>query len=52
MSNNSFIDKFSAVAGRIGQQRHLGAVRDGFVSLMPLMIVGSLVTLINNFFFH
>ncbi|MCP1110859.1 PTS system cellobiose-specific IIC component [Lachnospiraceae bacterium PF1-21] len=48
MGNNSFIDKFSAVAGRIGQQRHLGAVRDGFVSLMPLMIVGSLVTLINN----
>lgn len=48
-NNNSFIDKFSMVAGKIGQQRHLGAIRDGFISLMPLMIVGSLVTLINNF---
>ncbi len=48
MGNYSFIDKFSAVAGRIGQQRHLGAIRDGFISLMPLMIVGSLVTLVNN----
>lgn len=47
--SGSFINKFSAVAGKIGQQRHLGAIRDGFVTLMPLMIVGSLVTLINNF---
>lgn len=44
-----FIDKFSMIAGKIGQQRHLGAIRDGFVTLMPLMIVGSVVTLINNF---
>lgn len=47
MSN--FIDGMSSVAGRIGNQRHLGAIRDGFVTLMPLLIVGSVVTLINNF---
>lgn len=46
---SSFIDNLSMVAGRIGRQRHLGAIRDGFITLMPLMIVGSLVTLINNF---
>ncbi len=43
------IDGFAAVAGAIGRQRHLGAVRDGFVTIMPLMIAGSLFTLINRF---
>lgn len=47
-SRNGFIDKFSAIAGKIGSQRHLAAIRDGFVTMMPLLIVGSLVTLINN----
>ncbi|MCL2301026.1 MAG: PTS transporter subunit EIIC [Firmicutes bacterium] len=46
---SSFVDKFSAAAGAIGRQRHLGAIRDGFVTIMPLMVAGSLVTLINNF---
>lgn len=27
---------FIPVAGRIGSQRHLVAVRDGFVAIMPL----------------
>lgn len=52
MANNngsSMIDTMSMVAGKIGNQRHLGAIRDGFITLMPLLIVGSLVTLINNF---
>jgi PTS system cellobiose-specific IIC component len=48
-SRSSIIDKFSAVAGSIGRQRHLGAIRDGFVTIMPLMIAGSLFTLINRF---
>jgi cellobiose PTS system EIIC component len=42
-------DKFMPIAGRIGSQRHLVAVRDGFVAIMPLIIVGSLAILINNF---
>ena len=37
---------FVPVAGRIGAQRHLVAIRDGFVVLMPLIIAGSLGTLI------
>ena len=36
------------VAGRIGAQRHLVAIRDGFVAIMPLMILGSFATLFNN----
>ncbi len=43
-----FVDGFATVAGKIGGQRHLGAIRDGFVTIMPLMILGSLVTLINS----
>lgn len=46
---SSFVDGFASVAGAIGRQRHLGAIRDGFVTVMPLMIVGSLFTLINRF---
>ena len=46
---NSLINAFSMIASKIGNQRHLAAIRDGFITLMPLLIVGSLVTLINNF---
>jgi PTS system cellobiose-specific IIC component len=42
-------EKFMPIAGRIGSQRHLVAIRDGFIMIMPLIIVGSLAVLINNF---
>ncbi|MFJ7950051.1 PTS sugar transporter subunit IIC [Lysinibacillus sp. NPDC096418] len=41
-------EKFVPVAGRIGNQRHLVAIRDGFIALMPLTIVGSFAVLVNN----
>ncbi len=45
----NFLEKyFVPVAGRIGGQRHLVAIRDGFVALMPLIIAGSFAVLINN----
>jgi len=47
--NSKFMQKFIEIAGIIGGQRHLLAVRDGFVAIMPLIIIGSLATLINNF---
>ncbi|MFD1452269.1 MULTISPECIES: PTS sugar transporter subunit IIC [Oceanobacillus] len=47
--NNKFMQKFIEIAGRIGSQRHLVAIRDGFVATMPLIIIGSLAVLINNF---
>lgn len=41
-------EKFVPVASRIGNQRHLVAIRDGFIAIMPLTIVGSLAVLVNN----
>lgn len=41
-------EKFVPVAARVGNQRHLVAIRDGFITIMPLTIVGSLAVLINN----
>lgn len=43
------MNKFIEIAGRIGAQRHLVAVRDGFVAIMPLIIIGSLAILVNSF---
>jgi cellobiose PTS system EIIC component len=37
------------VASKIGAQRHLVAIRDGFATIMPLMIIGSVGLLIHNF---
>lgn len=47
--NHKYMDMFIEIAGRIGAQRHLVAIRDGFIAIMPLIIVGSLAILINNF---
>lgn len=41
-------EKFVPVAARVGNQRHLVAIRDGFLALMPLTIIGSLAVLFNN----
>lgn len=41
---------FIPVAAKIGAQRHLVAVRDGFIALMPLVMAGSLAVLLNNVF--
>jgi len=39
---------FIPVASRIGAQRHLVAIRDGFVSIMPLILAGSFAVLLNS----
>ncbi len=38
-------------AQKIGSQKHLVAIRDGFVALMPLVIAGSLAVLLNSILF-
>lgn len=38
--------KIAPVAGKIGDQRHVLAVRDGFISAMPFMIVGSFLMIL------
>lgn len=39
---------FVPVAAKIGAQRHLVAIRDGFVTISPLIMAGAFATLINN----
>ena len=41
-------EKFVPIAGRIGSQRHLAAIRDGFVGIMPIVLAGSFAVLLNN----
>ena len=38
--------RIAPVAGKIGGQRHVLAVRDGFISAMPFMIVGSFLMIL------
>lgn len=41
-------EKFVPVAGRIGSQRHLSAIKDGFIGIMPIVLAGSFAVLLNN----
>lgn len=45
----SIMDKFLAVAGKIGSQKHMVAIRDAFATLIPILIAGSIALIINNF---
>lgn len=47
----SFMDKLMPVFGKITSQRHICAIRDGFITLMPLIIVSSIFILLNNVVF-
>lgn len=42
-------EKLMPIAHKIAQQRHLGALRDGFITLTPLLIIGSIFLIIQNF---
>ncbi|MDR4215851.1 PTS lactose transporter subunit IIC, partial [Bacillus paralicheniformis] len=35
------------IAVKIGSLRHLIVIRDGFIAIMPLIIIGSLAILVN-----
>lgn len=41
---------FVPIAAKIGSQRHLVAIRDAFISIMPVTMAGSIATLLNVFF--
>ena len=46
----SFIEKYLLpVAGKIGGEKHLGAIRDGFIGIIPIIMAGAFAILINNF---
>ncbi|WP_350304844.1 PTS sugar transporter subunit IIC [Photorhabdus viridis] len=36
------------LAGRIGNQRHISAIRDGFISAMPFLLIGSIMLIVVN----
>lgn len=45
----NFMDEhFVPVAAKIGSQRHLLAIRDGFAGVMPITLAGAFAVLINN----
>lgn len=48
----SFVNKLTVIAGKLSAQRHLNAVRESFVVLMPLIIAASFFILINNVILH
>lgn len=37
------------IAAKIGNQKHLVAIRDGFIAIMPITMVGSISVLLNVF---
>lgn len=48
----SFMERrFVPIAAKIGAQRHLVAIRDGFVAIMPLVLAGSFAVLLKNTLF-
>ena len=38
------------IAAKIGSQKHLVAIRDGFIGIMPITMAGAVATLLNVFF--
>lgn len=40
---------FVPIAAKIGSQRHLVAIRDGFIGIMPITMAGAIATLLNVF---
>ena len=40
---------FMPFASKIGSQRHLVCIRDSFISIMPVTMVGSIAVLLNVF---
>ena len=45
-----FMEKyFIPVAAKIGGEKHLAAIRDGFIAIIPIIMAGAFAILINNF---
>lgn len=47
---NSFMEaRFMPLAAKIGSQKHLVAIRDAFIAIMPITMAGSIAVLLNVF---
>ncbi|MBS4174561.1 PTS transporter subunit EIIC [Bacillus sp. FJAT-49736] len=44
----NFIDRFMSVAGKIGNNRHLLAIRDALIGMIAITMIGSFAVLVNN----
>ncbi len=47
-SKTRIVDRFAAVAQKLGGQIHLRTLRDAFASIMPFIILAGFITLINS----
>lgn len=45
---NKFMDKFMEIGGKLGANKYMSAIRDGFAYTMPLIMAGALATMLNN----
>ncbi|MGM0218641.1 PTS sugar transporter subunit IIC [Enterococcus sp. AZ126] len=50
-NKRSFLDKFTEVSIKIGNQVHLRSLRDAFTTIMPMFILAGLAVLVNNVLF-
>lgn len=48
--NNQLMDKFMSLAGKFGAQKHLVAIRDSFIAMMPLTMAGTIAVFLNVLF--
>jgi cellobiose PTS system EIIC component len=46
-----FLDKFTEVSVKVGNQVHLRSLRDAFATLMPMFILAGIAVLVNNVIF-
>lgn len=47
----NFLDKFTEVSVKVGNQVHLRSLRDAFATLMPMFILAGVAVLVNNVIF-
>ncbi len=50
-NKRSFLDKFTEVSAKIGNQVHLRSLRDAFTTIMPMFILAGIAVLTNNVIF-
>lgn len=49
--DSKFMNKFMEIGGRIGANKYMTAIRDGFAYTMPLIMAGALAVMFNNVLF-
>lgn len=50
--DSKFMNKFMEIGGRIGANKYMSAIRDGFAYAMPLIMAGAFASMLNNVVFN